>query len=269
MEQGISKIQEWSMVFGMKVLAAVLILVIGRFIAIALRKLIRRLLHKGHMEETLISFISNASYILIMTFVIIAALGQLGVQTASLIAVLGAAGLAVGFALQGSLANFAAGVLMAIFKPFKTGDFIEGAGVMGTVQEIGFFTTELQSPDNKKIIIPNAKLSSDNITNYSSKDQRRVDIITGVSYKDNIDKVRKVLEEVIAADSRILKEPAPTIAVMELANSSVKFAVRPWVKTSDYWDVYFSLQEQIKKRFDAEGITIPFPQQDIHLHQKT
>jgi small conductance mechanosensitive channel len=265
----LAKIQEWSVMFGMKVLAAVLILVIGRFVAIGLRKLIRRFLHKSRMDETIISFIASASYILLMTFVIIAALGQLGVQTASLIAVLGAAGLAVGFALQGSLANFAAGVLMAIFKPFKIGDFIEGAGTMGTVQEIGFFTTELQSPDNKKIIIPNAKLSSDNIINYSAKDQRRVDIITGVSYKDNVDKVRKVLEEVIASDSRILKEPVPTIAVIELANSSVNFAVRPWVKTSDYWDVFFSLQEQIKKRFDAEGITIPFPQQDVHLYQKT
>ncbi len=265
----LAKIQEWSVMFGMKVLAAVLILVIGRFVGIGLRKLIRRFLRKSRMDETIISFIASASYILLMTFVIIAALGQLGVQTASLIAVLGAAGLAVGFALQGSLANFAAGVLMAIFKPFKIGDFIEGAGTMGTVQKIGFFTTELQSPDNKKIIIPNAKLSSDNIINYSAKDQRRVDIITGVSYKDNVDKVRKVLEEVIASDSRILKEPVPTIAVIELANSSVNFAVRPWVKTSDYWDVFFSLQEQIKKRFDAEGITIPFPQQDVHLYQKT
>jgi len=266
MEQGILRVQELSMLFGLKIIAAVLILVIGRFAAIAIRNLVRRLLQKGRMDEILVSFIASASYIFVMAFVIIAALGQIGVQTASLIAVLGAAGLAVGFALQGSLANFAAGVLMAVFKPFKVGDFIEGGGSIGTVQEIGFFTTELKSPDNKKIIIPNAKISSDNITNYSARDQRRVDIVAGVSYGDDIDKVRKVLEDILGEEKRILKEPAPMIVVLELADSSVNFGVRPWVKTADYWDVFFSLQEQIKKRFDSEGITIPFPQQDVHLH---
>lgn len=267
MEQIMVKLQEWLALYGLKVIAAVAILVLGRFAAIGIRGVIRRLLQKGRLDETLVSFVTSASYVAIMAFVIIAALGQLGVQTASFIAVIGAAGLAVGLALQGSLANFAAGVLMIIFKPFKVGDFIGAAGTAGTVEAIGVFTTELKSPDNKKIIVPNAKLTSDSITNFSANDQRRVDIVAGVSYGDDLDKVRTVLQDIISADQRVLQEPAPTIGVLELADSSVNFAVRPWVKTADYWDVFFAIQEQIKKRFDAEGITIPFPQQDVHLHK--
>jgi small conductance mechanosensitive channel len=202
-----------------------------------------------------------------MAFVIIAAVGKLGVQTASFVAVIGAAGLAVGLALQGSLANFAAGVLMVIFKPFKVGDFIEAGGSTGVVEEIGIFTTELKSPDNKKIIVPNAKVTGDNIINYTAKDKRRVDIVAGVSYSSDLDKVRKVLEEILSGDDRILQEPAPTISVLELANSSVNFAVRPWVKPADYWDVFFAIQEKIKKSFDAEGIAIPFPQHDVHIYK--
>jgi small conductance mechanosensitive channel len=202
-----------------------------------------------------------------MAFVIIAALGQLGVQTASLVAVLGAAGLAVGLALQGSLANFAAGLLLIIFKPFKVGDFIEGGGVSGVVEEVGIFTTMMNSPDNKKLVVPNAKMTSDNIVNYTAKQVRRVDLVAGVSYRDDLDKVKRVLGEILAADSRILKDPAPTVGVLALAESSVNLAVRPWVKTADYWDVFFATQESIKKRFDAEGISIPFPQQDVHLHK--
>jgi len=156
---------------------------------------------------------------------------------------------------------------MIIFKPFKVGDFIEGAGMAGVVEAIGIFTTELLSLDNKKIIIPNAKLTSDNIVNYSAKDQRRVDLIVSVSYREDLDMVRSVLKAILDEEGRILKDPAPTIGVLELGISSVKFAVRPWVKTSDYWDVFFEIQEKIKKRFDAEGITIPFPQQDVHLHK--
>jgi small conductance mechanosensitive channel len=202
-----------------------------------------------------------------MVFIIIAAIGQLGVQTASFVAILGAMGLAVGLALQGSLANFAAGVLMIIFKPFKVGDFIEGGGTAGTVEAIGIFTTEMKTPDNRKVILPNGKLTADSITNYSARDQRRVDMVAGVSYADDLDRVRKVLEGILEADERILRDPPPTIGVLALADSSVNIAVRPWVKTQDYWSVFFSVQEQIKKRFDAEGITIPFPQRDLHLHQ--
>ena len=267
MEQIIVKLQEWIALYGLKLVAAILILIIGRFAAKGIRVLIRRALQKSRIDDTLVSFVSSLCYVGIMAFVIIAALGQIGVQTASFVAVLAAAGLAVGLALQGSLSNFAAGVLMILFKPFKVGDFIEGGSVTGVVEEIGIFTTELKSPDNKKIIVPNAKMTSDNIVNYTAKDVRRVDIVAGVSYGDDIDKVRKVLEEVLAKDDRILKDPAPTIGVLELADSSVNFAVRPWVKTTDYWNVFFATQENIKKQFDAAGITIPFPQQDVHLHK--
>jgi len=268
MEQNAIKIREWIILFGLKALGALLILIAGRFISIAARRITKRLLMKSPMDEMLISFTTNAVQVIVMVFVIIAAIGQLGVQTASLITVLGAAGLAVGLALQGSLANFAAGVLMAFFKPFKIGDFIEGAGLSGTVQEIGFFTTELNSPDNKKIIIPNAKLSSDSIINYSAKDKRRVDIIARANYSADVNKVKNILREILDSDNRILKEPAPTIAVLELAANSVEFAVRPWVATPDYWDVFFSLQEEIKRRFGSEGIAIPIPKQDIYVHQK-
>jgi small conductance mechanosensitive channel len=266
MEEVITKLQEWIALYGLKVLAAIVILVVGYYAAKGIRGLVRRLLLKSRVDGTLVSFVTSVTYVGIMAFVIIAALGQLGVQTASFIAVLGAAGLAVGLALQGSLANFAAGILMIIFKPFKVGDMIEGGGVSGVVEAIGIFTSELRSPDNKKIIVPNAKMTSDNIVNYTAKDTRRVDIVAGVSYDDDLDKVRTVLEDILSKDDRILKGPAPTIAVLELADSSVNFAVRPWVNTADYWDVFFVTQESIKKRFDAEGITIPYPQQDVHIH---
>ena len=195
MEQIVVKLQEWIALYGLKVIAAVVILIVGRFAAKGIRAIIRRMLQKGHVDETLVSFVSSLCYFGIMAFVIIAALGQLGVQTASFVAVLGAAGLAIGLALQGSLANFAAGVLMIIFKPFKVNDFIEGGGVEGVVEEIGIFTTELKSLDNKKIIVPNAKMTNGNIVNYTAKDIRRVDIVASVSYRDDLDKVKKVLEE--------------------------------------------------------------------------
>ncbi len=263
----LGKLQEWIALYGLKVIAAAAILVIGYFAAIGIRGFIRRMLRRSRVDETLVSFITSVSYVAIMAFIIIAAVGKLGVQTASFVAVIGAAGLAVGLALQGSLANFAAGVLMVIFKPFKVGDFIEAGGSTGVVEEIGIFTTEIKSPDNKKIIVPNAKVTGDNIINYTAKDKRRVDIIAGVSYSSDLDKVRKVLEEILSGDDRILQEPAPTISVLELADSSVNFAVRPWVKTGDYWDVFFAIQEKIKKSFDAEGIAIPFPQHDVHIYK--
>lgn len=268
MEELAGKLQEWIALYGLKVLAAVVILVLGRLAALGIRAIARRTLTKSGVDPTLVAFVTSVAYIGAMAFVVIAALGQLGVQTASFVAVLGAAGLAVGLALQGSLANFAAGVLMIIFKPFKVGDYIEAGGTAGVVEEIGIFTTVLKSPDNKKIIVPNAKATADNITNYSANDQRRVDIVAGVSYGDDLDKVRGLLEQILKDDERILAEPAPAVKVLELADSSVNFAVRPWVKTEDYWDVFFALQEEIKKRFDAEGISIPFPQQDVHLFKQ-
>ena len=215
----------------------------------------------------MVSFVASVAYIALMAFIVIAALGQLGIQTASFVAVLGAAGLAVGLAFQGSLANLAAGMLMIIFKPFKLGDFIEAGGASGIVENISIFTTELKSPDNKKVIVPNARITGDNIINYTAKDQRRMDIVACVSYSDDLDKVRKTLDQILAEDERILRDPPPTIGVLELADSSVNFAVRPWVKTEDYWDVMSATQEKSKKRFDAEGISIPFPQQDMHVYK--
>ena len=269
MTEILTKIDDWIVLYGMKILAAILILIIGRFVALGLRSLVKRMLNKANVEPTLAAFITRLTYIALMTFVIIAALGKLGVQTASFVAVIGAATLAIGLALQGSLANFAAGVLMIIFNPFKVGNFIQAAGTAGIVEAIGIFTTEMRTPDNKKVIVPNAKVMGDTITNFSAKDTRRLDLVAGVSYGDDLDKVRKTLERIIAEEERILKDPAPTIGVLELADNSVNFAVRPWVKTPEYWDVHFALQEKIKKTFDAEGISIPFPQRDVHMYQES
>jgi small conductance mechanosensitive channel len=209
--------------------------------------------------------VGHLLYIALIVFVVIASLAQLGIQTTSFIAVIGAAGLAIGLALQGSLSNFAAGFLMIIFKPFKAGDYIDGGGASGIVEKIEVFTTTIKTIDNKVVIIPNAKMMGDNITNYSAKETRRVDIDFGVSYSDDIDKVRTCIQSVIDADSRVLKDPPVSILVKELADSSVNFQLRAWVKGADYWNVYFDVVESVKKRFDKEGISIPFPQMDVHI----
>jgi len=229
------------------------------------RRGVRSMMEKSGADPIIIGFVSSIAYIALLAFVVIAALGQLGIQTTSFIAILGAAGLAVGLALQGSLANFAAGFLMIIFRPFKVGDFIEGAGVAGVVEAIQIFTTTLKTGDNKTIIIPNAKLAGDNITNYSAKETRRVDMTVGVAYDANLSKVKDVLIGIISKESRIHADPAPQVAVAELADSSVNFVVRVWTNTADYWGVKFDITETIKNRFDEEGIGIPFPQRDIHI----
>ena len=261
------KLQELLALYGLRIVAAIIIFIVGRWVAKALRNVIKRMMTKGEVDETLISFVGNLTYVALLAFVIIAALNQLGIQTTSFIAIIGAAGLAIGLALQGSLANFAAGVLMIIFRPFKAGDYIEGAGVAGVVEEVQIFATQLKTPDNKTIIVPNAKMMSDNITNYSAKDTRRVDMLIGVGYGDDLKKVREILEDILAKDDRILKDPAPTIGVLELGDNSVNFAVRPWVKTEDYWGAYFDAMETVKRRFDEEGISIPYPQRDVHLYE--
>jgi len=267
MEEIIQKIWEISTIYGLKIVAALAILLFGRWIAKGITKLIQRLMERSKIDPTIIRFVGNLAYIALLAFVIIAALGQLGIQTASFIAVVGAAGLAIGLALQGSLSNFAAGFLMIVFKPFKVGDFIEGAGVAGTVEEISIFTTVLNSPDNKTIIIPNSKLTDDNIVNWTVKGTRRVDMVMGIGYEDDIDKARQIMIDVISKETRILKSPATQISVSELADSSVNFTVRPWVNSGDYWDVYFELNEAFKKEFDAQGISIPYPQRDIHVYE--
>ncbi len=265
MDELLPKIQEWLALYGLRILAAIAILLLGRVAAAAVRRIIRRILRRSRTDATIVSFVSSLAFAALMTFVIIAALGQLGVQTASFVAVLGAAGLAVGLSLQASLSNFASGVLMIIFKPFEVGHFVEAAGQSGTVTSIGIFTTELLTPDNRKVIIPNSKLTADNIVNYSAMEIRRIDIVASVSYSDDLGRVRRVLEEMLASDERVLEEPPPMVGVLRLAESSIDMAVRPWVRTDDYWAVHFHLQEEIKRRFDAEGITIPFPQRDVNL----
>jgi small conductance mechanosensitive channel len=259
------QVQDIVTAWGLKVIAAIAIFIIGRWIAKLVRRAVYRVMEKANVEPLITGFVSNIAYIALLAFVVVAAIGQLGIQTTSFIAILGAAGLAIGLALQGSLANFAAGFLMILFRPFKVGDFIEGAGVAGVVQEIQTFTTTLKTPDNKTIIIPNAKLSGDNIVNYSAEATRRVDMTVGVAYDADLAKVKEVLNDIISKDSRIHADPAPQVVVAELADSSVNFVVRVWTNTGDFWGVKFDATEAIKNRFDAEGIGIPFPQRDIHI----
>jgi small conductance mechanosensitive channel len=267
MENLLSRVWELLTIYGLRIVAALVVFVVGRWIAKGLTRGVGRLMERSKVDPTLIKFTGNLTYIVLFTFVIIATLGQLGIHTTSFIAVLGAAGLAIGLALQGSLSNFAAGFLMILFRPFKVGDFIEGAGVAGTVEEIQIFTTKVMTPDNKTVIIPNAKLTGDNIINWTVQGTRRVDMVFGIGYGDDIDKARQVMADIIAKDERILKDPAPTIAVSELADNSVNFVVRPWVKADDYWNVYFDTTENVKKALDAEGISIPFPQRDVHIYE--
>lgn len=266
-EKIVALVQGYLAEYGLKVLAAIIILIIGRIVARWVKGLVERMLTKGKTDPMIVGFVGSLAYIGMMAFVVLAALGQLGIQTTSFIAVLGAAGLAIGLALQGSLSNFAAGFLMIIFRPFKVGDFIEGAGTSGVVEAIHMFTTTLRTGDNKTIIIPNAKLSNDNIVNYSTKPTRRVDLTVGASYDADIKQVREVLKSIIEADERVLAEPAPLIAVSELADNSVNFVVRMWVNSADYWNVYFNTTEAIKMRFDDAGIGIPYPQRDVHLYE--
>ncbi|MBW1889885.1 MAG: mechanosensitive ion channel [Deltaproteobacteria bacterium] len=265
-ETYMDKILEMVSLYGVNIITALAIFIVGRWVAKALRNLTRKMMGEKGIDPIIIGFTCNMAYIALLAFIIIAALGQLGIQTTSFIAILGAAGLAIGLALQGSLSNFAAGFLMVIFRPFNVGDYIEGAGVAGSVEEIQLFTTTLLTPDNKTVIIPNAKLTSDNIINWTVTGTRRVDMVFGIGYDDDIDKARQIMEDILAKDERILKDKATQIAVVELADSSVNFVVRPWVNAGDYWGVYMDAMENIKKAFDKQGISIPYPQQDVHLH---
>ena len=251
------------------IISATVVLVAGIWAAKLIKKLVVSIMEKKEIEPMLISFASSITYIALIAFVIIAALGQLGIQTTSFIAIIGAAGLAIGLSLQASLSNFASGVMIIFFRPFKVGDFVEAGGVSGVVEGIQIFSTQMRTGDNKAIIVPNASITNSNITNYSAKDERRVDLVFGIGYDDDIKQAKKVLQDIVKKEKRILKDPEPVIAVSELADSSVNFVVRPWVKTGDYWGVYFDLTEAVKLRFDKEGISIPYPQQDVHMHQSS
>lgn len=254
--------------YGLEVILAVIILFVGQWAAKTLTRGLRSLLEKAKLDLTIVSFLSNVAYYLILVVVMVAALNKIGIQTASLIAVLGAAGLAVGLALQSSLANFAAGVLLVVFKPFQVGHFIQGAQVSGTVEEIQMLTTRLISPDNVTIIVPNSKLTADNIINYSVKDTRRVDLLVRVSYSADLRRVKEVLMGLSDEDSRILKEPAPVIAVTEFAPSSVNLALRVWVKTPDYANTLSDLNENAKTRLQEEGVPLPFAWHGLNIPEK-
>ena len=253
--------------YGPRVLAAIAIFFIGKMLAKWLRRIVVRLMNRADVDPMVTGFAASMVYIGLMVFVVMTALGQVGIQTTSFLAVLGAAGLAIGLALQGSLANFAAGFLLIIFRPFKVGDVIEAAGVTGKVDTIQIFTTTLRTPDNKTIIVPNAKLGNDNIINYSSQKTRRVDLVIGVSYDADLKETRAILQDIVDNDERVLKEPEPQIVVGELADSSVNFFVRVWVNAPDYWNVFFDANEKIKLRLDEAGIGIPYPQRDVHLYE--
>jgi len=265
----LESLQTTGLEFGINLVTAIAIFYIGKLVVGLLTRSLRKVMQAQEIDKTLESFVCNLARMVLLTFVIIASVSALGIQTTSFIAVVGAAGLAIGLALQGSLSNFASGVLIVLFRPYKVGDWVEAAGVAGTIVEVQILTTVFKTGDNKSIIVPNGQVMNSIIINYSANDQRRVDMVVGVSYDDDLDKVRATLEDLIAADDRILDDPACTIAVAELADSSVNFIVRPWVKSGDYSGVKFDLTEAIKKRFDKEGITFPFPQQDVHLYSAT
>ncbi len=267
MENFAEQAQAWVTQYAPVALTAMVTLIVGWIVAKIITGVLRRVMNKAKVESTLVGFATNLTFSLLMTLVVISAIQKLGVPTTSFVAVVGAAGLAIGFALQGSLANFASGVMVIIFRPFRAGDYVEAGGVSGTVEEVQIFATILKTPDNKRVIVPNASITGDTITNYSANDTRRIDMVFGIGYGDDIKKAKEVLEDILAKEPRILKEPEPVIAVSELADSSVNFVVRPWVKTADYWDVRFDVTETVKLRFDAEKISIPFPQSDVHMHQ--
>ena len=265
----LQKVYEYLAEYGLRILGALIIFLIGRWLAKIASQWIEKALTKSRLDKTLVKFIKNLSYIVMLVLVAMAAVKPIGIETAQFAVALGAAGLAIGLALQGSLSNFASGFLMIIFHPFKVGDFIEAAGIKGTVKEIQIFNTIINTPDNIRVIIPNSKITNDNISNYTVTGTRRVDLVIGVSYEDDLKKAKSIIENVLTSDQRILKDPEPKVAVSELADSSVNFVVRPWVNSTDYWDVYFEMTSKIKLALDENDITIPFPQRDIDIKNGT
>ena len=267
-EKFIETITLWATTYSVKIIAAILILVIGKWVAKKISRLITKLLERNKVDITLVKFLESILYYTLLVVVIIAAAGQLGINTTSFLTIVGAAGLAIGLALKDSLANFASGVMLILFHPFRVGDFVTAGGVSGSVVSIALFNTVLNTPDNQRVIVPNASITSNVITNVTANDTRRVDLVIGIGYDDDIKKAKETLHAILAQEDRILNTPKPTIAVSELADSSVNFVVRPWVKTADYWTVYFDLTEKIKITFDEQGINIPYPQTDVHLYNK-
>jgi len=259
--------QEMLLSYTIKFIVAILILVVGKIVANSVAKLMGKGMQKREMDGAVVSFLTAIIRTVIFIAAILMALSQVGVQTTSFVAILGAAGLAIGLSLQGSLSNIASGVLIIMFRPFRAGEYVDAGGVSGTVQEVNIFQTILKTPDNKVVFVPNAQITGSPITNYSREDTRRVDLLIGVSYDADLHKTKEVLTSVLEAESRLLKDPAWNIQVHALNNSSVDFIVRPWVKSGDYWGVYWDLMREIKLALDKNGIGIPYPQMDVHLHK--
>jgi small conductance mechanosensitive channel len=260
-------VTEYAIPWGIKIALALIIFYVGRMVTGLIVRVVKKVMHRHDMDEILVTFLSSILRWVLLLFVVIAALSQLGINTTSLVALLGAAGLAIGLSLQSSLSNFASGVMLIIFRPFTKGHFVEAGGATGVIEKISIFTTTMTTPDNKEVIVPNGAILASNITNFSARPTRRVDMVFGISYDDDIRKAKQLLEEIIAADDRVLPEPAPVITLGELADSSVNFLVRPWVKAEDYWKLLWDTTEAVKLKFDEAGITIPYPQMDIHVEK--
>ncbi len=257
--------EDYVVVYGMNLVFAILIFVVGKWVVNLVTKLVNAGMTKSKVDSVLVDFVSGIIKSVLILFVIIAALGKLGVDTTSLVALIGAAGLAIGLSLQSSLQNFASGVMLIMFRPFTTGDFVEAAGISGVVEKITIFNTMMKTGDNKEMIVPNGAIYGGVIINYSAKATRRIDMVFGIGYDDDIRKAKEIMQEILSADERVLEDPAPLIAVSELADSSVNFVVRPWVKSADYWAVMFDVTEKVKLAFDEQGVSIPYPQMDVHL----
>ena len=258
-------LRDWIIPYGTKVFLAIAIFVVGKWLAKGISQLLSKAVLASTKDEMLQSFVRSIIYFLLLLIVVIASLSQLGINTSSLVALIGAAGLAIGLSLQNSLQNFAAGVMLLIFKPFKKGDFIETSGISGTVTQMGLVVLELRTGDNKTVLVPNSNVFSSTITNYSANETRRVDFIFDISYDDDIAQAKEIIREILEKDDRVLKEPKPVIAVSTLASSSVQIIARPWANTPNYYAVYWQVTENVKIAFDKAGISIPFNQLDVHL----
>lgn len=265
MDKYVDKAIEMVMTYGPKVILAVVVLIIGLWVIKKIVNSMEKAMLKKNVDPGLVPFLRGITGALLKVMLVISVISMLGVATTSFVAILGAAGLAVGLALSGTLQNFAGGVIILVIKPFKVGDFIDALGYTGTVNEIQIFNTILKTPDNKTVILPNGNLSTSALVNFSTEATRRVDLSFGIGYTDDIDKAKSILMRLLQEDDRVMKDPAPTVTVAQLADSSVNFNVRPWVQAGDYWGVYWDMQEKVKKTFDAEGVSIPFPQMDVHL----
>jgi len=262
-------IDTYAIPWGIKIVAAIAIFIIGRFIAKIIVSTIKKVMERAGVEETLRQFLGSIIQAILTIVIVIAALEQLGVNTTSVLAVFAAAGLAIGLAFKDSLSNFAAGIMVILFKPFKLGDFVEAAGVAGVIEHIRIFNTVMKTGDNREITVPNSQIYGGIITNYSAKENRRIDLVIGIGYDDDIALAKNTLESILQGDSRVLSEPEPTIMVLELGASSIDIAIRPWVNSADYWTARADLLQTIKETFDSKGISIPYPQRDIHMIQAT